>query len=242
MSARSITRAAVAVALSGLLTACSPDAVPTRTTDDAGVAAQASPLDSSVGSPEEPAPLAAGRYTIPFIGASDDAPWAEIDVPDGWGHDRLHPATGPDLDPHLRRIELFTVARVAADPCRSSTDPIGPGVDDLMTALATQRTVRPEQPRPVSIGGYDGQQMHVRVPLDLDVTRCQLGGGLVPLTLPGGANATVFPGWSYRVWALDVVGERLVILAAQGPQVTAPERAELATMVETLRFVDAPAS
>ena len=239
MSARSITRAAVAAALAGLLTACSPDAVPTTTADDAAVPGLARTLDSSMGSADEPAPLAAGSYTIPFIGASDDAPWAEIDVPEGWGHDRLHPATGPDLDPHLRRIELFTVSRVAADPCRSSTDRIGPGVDDLMTALATQRTVRPEQPRAVSIGGHDGQQIHVRVPLDLDVTRCQLGG-LVPLTLPGGAQATVFPGWSYRVRALDVAGERLVILAAQGPQVTAAERAELATMVETLRFVAAP--
>ena len=242
MSARLITRAAVAAALAGLLTACSPDAVPTNTADDAAAPEPAPTLDSSVGSPEEPAPLAAGRYAIPFIGASDDAPWAEIDVPEGWGHDRLHPATGPDLDPHLRRIELFTVSRVAADPCRSSTDPIGPGVDDLMTALAAQRTVRPEQPRPVSIGGRDGQQMHVRVPLDLDVTRCQLGGGLVPLTLAGGAHATVFPGWSYRVWALDVAGERLVILAAQGPKVTVAQRAELATIVETLRFVDAPTS
>jgi len=211
MSARLITRAAVAAALAGLLTACSPDAVPTSTTDDAAAPAPAPTLDSSVGSPDEPAPLAAGRYIIPFIGASDDAPWAEIDVPEGWGHDRLHPATGPDLDPHLRRIELFTVSRVAADPCRSSTDPIGPGVDDLMRALATQRTARSEPPRPVRIGGHDGQQMHVRVPLDLDVARCQLG-------------------------------ERIVILAAQGPEVTAAERAELAIMVETLRFVDAPTS
>ncbi len=84
-------------------------------------------LDSELGSPDEPAPLKAATYAIGFLGASDDAPWAEIEVPAGWGHDRLHPATGPDLDPHLRRIELFTVAWVAPDPCRSSTDPSGRG-------------------------------------------------------------------------------------------------------------------
>ena len=62
-------------------------------------------LDSELGSPDEPAPLEAATYAIPFLGASDGALWAEIEVPAGWGHDRLHPATGPDLDPHLRRIE-----------------------------------------------------------------------------------------------------------------------------------------
>ena len=132
------------------------------------------------------------------------------------------PRHRPGPRPHLRRIEWSTVAMVAPDPCGKSTDPIGPEVDDLMTALAAQRTVRTEQPRPVSIGGRDGQQIHVRVPLDLDVTRWQLGGGLVPLTLAGGAHATVFPGWSYRVSALDVDGQRLVVLAAHGPEAPRP--------------------
>ena len=163
-------------------------------------------------------------------------------MPDGWGHDRLHPATGSDLDPHLRRIELVTVTRVASDPCRSSADPVGPEVADLMTALASQRTVRPEQPVSVAVAGYEGQLIQVRVPVELDKSKCQLGGELVPFIVPGGSHATVFPGWSYRVWALDVDGERLVIMAAHGPEVTAAERAELTRMVETLAFVDAPTS
>ena len=80
-------------------------------------------LDSELGSPDEPAPLEPATYAIGFLGASDDAPWAAIEVPAGWGHDRLHPATGPDLDPHLRRIELSTVAMVAPDPCRGLVRP-----------------------------------------------------------------------------------------------------------------------
>jgi hypothetical protein len=242
MSARLITAGVLAVLVTGVLAACSPDAVPTSPEPDAAARAPARILDSELGSPDEPAPLDPGRYLIPFIGASDDAPWAEIAVPDGWGHDRLHPATGPDLDPHLRRIELFTVTSVAADPCRSSADPVGPEVADLMTALAAQRTVRPEPPRPVAIDGYDGSLIQVRVPVEVDVRECQLGGALVPFMIPGGSHATVFPGWSYRVWAIDVDGERLVIMAAHGPQVTAAERAELTRMVQTLTLVDAPTS
>ena len=111
-----------------------------------------------------------------------------------------------------------------------------------MTALADQRTVRPEMPVAVAVAGHDGQLIQVRVPAELDVTRCQLGGALVPFMVPGGSHTTVFPGWSYRIWAFDVDGERLVIMAANGPEVTASERAELTRMVETLTFVDAPTS
>ena len=55
-------------------------------------------------------------------------------------------------------------------------------------------------------------------------------------------HVTVFPGWTYRVSAVDVDGERLVVLAAHGPDATAAERAEFSNMVESLRFVDAPTS
>ena len=193
-------------------------------------------LDSELGSPDEPAPLEAAAYAIPFLGASDGAPWAEIEVPAGWGHDRLHPATGPDLDPHLRRIELSTVAYVAPDPCRSARAPVGPGVSALMDAIATQTTVRPGLPGPVTIDGYSGQVVQVRVPSQVDLTRCD-GGRLVPFWLNGLTSTSVFPGWTYRVWALDVEGERLVITAALGPQATPAEQAELLRMVETLELV-----
>ena len=38
-------------------------------------------------------------------------------------------------------------------------------------------------------------------------------------------------------WALAVEGERLVIMAAHGPEATSFERAELDRMVATLQFV-----
>jgi hypothetical protein len=194
-------------------------------------------LDSALGSPDEPAPLEAATYAIGFLGASDDAPWAAIEVPSGWGQDRLHPATGPDLDPHLRRIELSTVAYVAPDPCRSARAPVGPGVSALMDAIVTQTTVRPGPPRPVTVDGYSGQVVQVRVPAQVDLTRCAHRDRLVPFWLNGLTSTSVFPGWTYRVWALDVEGERLVITAALGPQTTPDEQAELLRMVETLEFI-----
>jgi hypothetical protein len=194
-------------------------------------------LDPELGSPDEPVPLEAATYAIGFLGASDDAPWAAIEVPAGWGHDRLHPATGPDLDPHLRRIELSTVRSVAPDPCGALRTPVGPGSSALMEAIARQTTVRPGLPRPVTIDGYSGEMVQVRVPSEIDVTRCDNGGTLVPFWLNAGTSASVFPGWTYWVWGLDVDGERLVITAAPGPEATPAEQAELLRMVKTLEFV-----
>ena len=75
-----------------------------------------------------------------------------------------------------------------------------------------------------------------RVPSQIDLTRCD-ERSLVPFWLNGVTSASVFPGWTYWVFALDVEGERLVITAALGPQATAAEQAELLHMVETLEFV-----
>ncbi len=171
------------------------------------------------------------------MGASDGALWAEIEVPAGWGHDRLHPATGPDLDPHLRRIELSTVVR-------------GPRPLPVRSGSRRPRCVRPDgRPRNADDGpagpslsrspspATPARWCRSAVPSQVDLTRCAHGRGLVPFWLNGLTSTSVFPGWTYRVWALDVEGERLVITAALGSRATPAERAELLRMVETLEFV-----
>ena len=193
-------------------------------------------LDAGRGSPQEPLPLDPGRYAIPFIAAADDAPWGEIEVPAGWGQDRLHLATGPDLDPHLRRVELLTVDWVAPDPCEGLMQPVEPEVTDIVAALTEQRTVRPSGAQPVSIDGYSGQLVRFRVPSGPNVEACWDGKSLKPFGL-GSGYTSVFPGWTYRVWVLDAAGDPLVIMAAHGPETTPTELAELTAMVEGLTFV-----
>jgi len=240
MSARLFARGALAALVAGAITACSTS---TDSSPDPVLAStSAGTPDATDGSEDGPAPLEPGPYALAFFAATDDAPRAEIEVPAGWGLDGIALLTGPDLDPHLRRIEATVVAAVAPGPCEDSFAPVGPEVADLMTSLAAQQTVEPAPPRPVSLDGHDGQALDVRVPLDIDVSGCGNGGTLVPWMTPGGSHVTVFPGWTYRVSAVDVDGERLVVLAAHGPDATAAERDELSNMVETLRFVDAPTS
>ena len=194
-------------------------------------------LDSQRGSWDDPAPLDAGRYAIPFIGAADNTPWGEVEVPAGWGQDRLTLATGPDLDPHLRRIELLTVTAVPTDPCNGRPVQVEGGVTATVKALTKQAIVRPSEPRPVSIDGHDGQLVRFQVPEGFDVEECWDGESLRTVWV-GGSWAVVFPGWTYRLWVLDLDGDPVTILAAHGPDTTPTELAELTDMVEGLHFVE----
>lgn len=72
----------------------------------------------------------------------------------------------------------------------------------------------------------------------LDPEQCLTADeGLIVLGV-GGSWASVFPGWTYRTWVLDVDGVPVLIMAAHGPDTTATERAELTAIVEDLTFVD----
>ena len=193
-------------------------------------------LDYGRGSADDPVPLEAGRYAIPFIGAADDMPWGEVEVPAGWGQDRLLLATGPDLDPHLRRIELLKVTAVPTDPCNGRPVPVEGGVTATVEALTEQAIVRPSEPRPVSIDGHNGQVVRFRVPEGFDVESCWDGESLRTVWV-GGSWAPVFPGWTYRLWVLDLDGDPVTILAAHGPDTTPTELAELTDMVEGRHFV-----
>jgi len=205
-----------------------------RTTEPAKPGRPVQVLDSGRGTPGQPVPLAAGTYAIPFIGAPDDAPWGRVEVPQGWGQDRLTLATRPDLDPHMRRVELLGVEWVAADPCLGGSHQ-AKTVTEVVTALTAHRTLGPSSARPVSVGGYHGQLVQFHVPQALDVTTCS-NQSLTPFG-QGAGHTNVFPGWTYRTWVLDVGGHPLVVLAAHGPATTPTELAQLTGLVENLTFV-----
>jgi hypothetical protein len=198
---------------------------------------EVSVLDSGRGSPVDLAPLEPGRYVYPFIGAPDRAPWGQVEVPPGWSQDRLLLATALDPDPHLRRVELVTVDRVAPDPCGGSMESVPARVPAIVKALTQQRTTQPSAPRPVTIDGYSGQLVSFQVPAGLDVADCWNGAGELRPYAAGSGWTSVFPGWTYRVWVLDVEGDPLLVMAAHGAQTTPAELAELTDMVEGLTFV-----
>jgi hypothetical protein len=109
------------------------------------------------------------------------------------------------------------------------------GVTATVKALTKQDNVQPSQPRPVSIDGHTGQMVRFQVPSGFNIEECWGGESLRPIGV-GGSWSSVFPGWTYRLWVLDLNGEPATILAAHGPETTPTELTELTNMVEGLHF------
>ncbi|HEY6057529.1 MAG TPA: hypothetical protein VIV06_05815 [Candidatus Limnocylindrales bacterium] len=181
-------------------------------------------------------------------------PGYTVIVPTGWfdvaGHHfviKYPTAGGPVLG-----LSVWDVGQVFRDPCHwqgQGFDP-GPSVGALVAALVAQPMRKATRPTDVTLAGYKGQYLALSVPADLksstwtNFDACDadasgshdfqgwLGNGM------GNRYAQV-PGQVDRLWVLDVKGQRLVVDATYSPDTTPADRAELASVVASLRF-DAP--
>src|SRR5687768_16897814 len=170
-----------------LLAGCSsdPDNDASATTpSDSPTAQSSSPMssDEPVGEPtfapepgevfrlpegKEWATLREGRYAA--WGMSGSLRY-EVDVPDGW-----RVLFGTYINSPERRGTFF-VARTPKDktkrpvhPCRDhSLRLVGPSVDDLAEAMASQPVWRVTKPRPVSLDGLRAIYMEVKLPARFD--------------------------------------------------------------------------
>ena len=223
---------AVAVAL-----ATAPDPGPESVGPVSPVTDQVRVLDSARGSEVEPAALDAGRYAVPFVGSRSRAPLGVVTLPPGWSQDQLALTTGLDLDPHLRRIEMFAVGAVSPDPCRASTAPVRRNIDDLVEALSSQQSMQARRPVPLLLDAYRGSRISFEVPQRLGSRSCPTTSStLVPVSTPQGSSYDVFPGWTYQLWIVEVGREPLVVAVGYGPEVTSAERAEVERMVLDIDF------
>jgi hypothetical protein len=138
---------------------------------------------------------------------------------------------------------------VFRDPCHGkgqAFDP-GPSVGALVAALVAQPMRNATKPTDVILAGYKGQYLELSVPVDLKSTTwasfddCDaqedgardfqgwLGNGK-------GNRYEQVPAQVDRLWVLDVKGQRLVVDATYSPDTTTADRAELASIVASLRF------
>ena len=183
-------------------------------------------------------PLAAGTYGL----TTADDPSAEIvlpqgstiTVPAGWVG-----AGGSRVNKDEATVGFWywngDLATVYQDPCQwQGTEiepPVGPTVDDLANALASQADRGDAVPVDVTIGGYDGKMIEMSVPTDIDFADCDGGE---------------FRSWSGRyhqgpgqvdlVYILDVDGQRTVIDAAYMPTTSEAEQAELQAVIDSIEL------
>jgi len=156
--------------------------------------------------------LAAGPYEIE--GASVPV-HISFDLGDGWaacsqnmleqGVCRIGPSETPRS---IVGVAFPVVENVVADPCDATTlldPPVGPSVDDLVTALSELDGFSATAPEDVTVGGYPAKRLTVTAPANVDDT-CELGTWATSQRTNG-----VGEGEANDLYVVDVDGERIVI-------------------------------
>jgi hypothetical protein len=128
---------------------------------------------------------------------------------------------------------------VPDDPCVTFNfiKPVGPTVDDLVTAIRGQSLYRVRDLAPVEIDGAPGRYLELRFPPGFDASPCvdeQLG-------LPGnpGSNNNMEPGYVGRWWIVDVDGHRTVVQVFAGRS-DAEGFERMANVAEGITFTPTP--
>ena len=155
-----------------------------------------------------------------------------------------------NLRPDVMGLSVWNVGRVPRDPCRwknGLTSP-GPTVDDLTTALTSQRLRDASAPTPVTLGGYHGTYLEMSVPTDSVVTGdadfegCDDPGNghsdFVSWFGVGGDSERYarVAGQIERVWILDVNGQRLVVDGIYSPDAMPRDIAQLEQVAASIHF------
>ncbi|MGZ8512267.1 MAG: hypothetical protein ACXWWL_02395, partial [Candidatus Limnocylindria bacterium] len=125
---------------------------------------------------------------------------------------------------------------VYTDPCAWSSTiiqpPVGPTVDDLANALASQSMRGDPVPTDVTIDGYQGKLLEMTVPSDIDIATCDSGEFRSWL-----GRYHQGPGQTDRVYILDVNGESQVLISHHMPDATAEELAEQQVVFDSIDFL-----
>lgn len=155
--------------------------------------------------------------------------------------------------PHVA-LSITTVTNLVTHGCRNhswSDPPIGPGVDDLATALASLAPFQvTSRPRDVVVDRYAGKHLTLTVPNlrmrgqgdDSRFTGCVDGSlkswvAAIDAGEPGDAfYGYTAPGYVEEFWILDVKGTRLMIAAEHSPGSQPRDLAELRALVDSIRI------
>jgi hypothetical protein len=200
-------------------------------------------------------PLAPGTYTFMHQNVCDDPPrdcpagvtpppalGIELTVPAGWTASPdfylIAPQDGRETDaPNNSALVMgwtnFWVG-LNSEPCSQTshqvTDtPVGPSVDDFIDAVIANDELDITEPVDVELGGYSGRSFTLTGPDDL--SGCEEWRPWDPGFFAQG------PSNIWDVWAIDVDGFRVLIVATYFPQTPDDVKTELRAIAESIRFV-----
>ncbi len=237
----SVRAFAVAVLLT-ILTGCTDAATgesqastPSVTAAD-GLDATTSPFDDTA----KPVAVEPGTYRIP------SSEWSAVDYtvtfPEGWtvqyGHLFLKDSDNADgfgfdaVDPD----EIY------ADACEGSNgqvEEVGPGVDDLATALLQQSGPKARGPIDTTLGGYPATRIDLAVPKRFDLKPCNVKdvGLQIWYSVPADKYFVLLPDGIMSVYIVDVDGTRQTFVTGpSGPATSDKDARELQAILDSIRI------
>jgi hypothetical protein len=181
--------------------------------------------------------LAAGRYYLDnrhFTNASR----LTFTLPAGWTTEEYGELYKDRDEPGEVKFITWVLTHVFSDVCQWGTlVDVGTTVDELVTALMEQEGREASAPTTVTVGGFPAKRLELTVPADLDTTTCT-NGVLRYWPAPGpdmsDGDCCASPGSTDSVYVVDVVGNRLVVVARHHPGSSAEDRAELHGVVDSI--------
>jgi hypothetical protein len=220
-------------------------------TGDPGTGSTQLPTAQASPSPSTPPASAATDTVRPFFGEEGFVmcPPVEVDpdcvedprdetiaftfeMPESW--DRFEEA-GVWIDrnapPDGATVFFYRGNWLFSEPCRPDEEgspdvPVGPTVDDFVTALVDHPSLDVTQPVDVTLAGYDGKYLDLTVPDDIGAC-----GSYQPISAHIYAQG---PGQRWHMWVLDVDGVR-VLVETNDYAGTSPQRlAEIEAILDSL--------
>jgi hypothetical protein len=182
------------------------------------------------------APLQAGTVVATRLGQSGSIS-ATFTVPERWeGFDGtcILPLAGTEAPAGTGICFLAVDGGLYRDPCHGTSGApdvlVGPTVDELAIALGAQTAYTATKPTDVTLGGYSGKLMDLQMPTD--VASCD-DGAFTPWS---GSIHAQGPDNHWRLWILDVDGDRLIVNATDFAATSDADRAEQQAIVDSMRF------
>jgi hypothetical protein len=161
-------------------------------------------------------------------------------VPDGWTVADFIAKNGGT--PNEVMFTTWVVSHVFEDACKWNETKIvnvGTSPEQLMTALAAQKSRTASAATSTVIDGYPGQEMTLTVDPSLNTSTCT-GGNLRywPAAGPdfGGGMCCNLAGNIDTTYAVDVNGKRMVVVARHYPGSSAADLAELQSIVDSIQI------
>ena len=168
--------------------------------------------------------------------SADDAIRISFTVPDGWALAEEVAVTKPSastIAPHGMSLHFLRGGWLYKEPCIVVDGPpdfeVGPTAEDFTDALAAHPLLDATTPVDVTLGGFSGKYLDLRLPSDIS--------GCTYSYLPWApAFYAQGPNHRWHIWSLDVDGVRVVIQSGDFPGTLPGDLAEMHAIIESIKI------